>query len=119
MQAAHNNKTGRETISGFYDGVKDLPSDIKAELKRLKLTPKEFLGGVGLKVPAGEKNRMLIEQIATRPTAEINGMIGGFNGERGQNVGPGPGPPKKFLFPRRAPEHRKTNRAVLEIHRPR
>ncbi len=85
---AMHDKNGRVTIPGFYDGVKDLPRNIKAELKKLKLTPKEFLGGVGLKIPAGEKNRMLIEQISTRPTAEINGMIGGYTGEGAKTVLP-------------------------------
>src|SRR5262245_26704228 len=47
---ALHDKTGKITIPNFYDGVKELPRDIKAELKKLKLTPKEFLGGVGLKV---------------------------------------------------------------------
>ena len=55
----------------------------------LKLTPKDFLGEVGLKVPAGEKGRMVIEQIATRPTAEINGLIGGYTGEGAKTVIPG------------------------------
>ena len=39
---------GRVTIPGFYDGVKDLPADIKADLAALNLTPEEFLGQVGL-----------------------------------------------------------------------
>jgi acetylornithine deacetylase/succinyl-diaminopimelate desuccinylase-like protein len=85
---AMHDKNGRVTIPSFYDDVKDLPKNIKAELKKLKLTPKEFLGSVGLKIPAGEKNRMLIEQIATRPTAEINGMIGGYTGEGAKTVLP-------------------------------
>ena len=85
---AMHDKNGRVTIPGFYDGVKELPKNIKAELAKLKLTPKEFLGGVGLKVPAGEKDRMLIEQISTRPTAEINGMIGGYTGEGAKTVLP-------------------------------
>jgi len=84
-----HDKNGRVTIPGFYDGVKDLPKDIKADLAKLKLAPKDFLGPVGLKVPAGEKNRMLIEQIATRPTAEINGIIGGYTGEGAKTVIPG------------------------------
>ena len=40
---------GRVTIPGFYDGVKELPADIKADLKALDLTPEKFLGPIGLK----------------------------------------------------------------------
>jgi acetylornithine deacetylase/succinyl-diaminopimelate desuccinylase-like protein len=80
---------GRVTIPGFYDGVRELPPDIKADLKGLDLTPENFLAEVGLKVPAGEKGRLLIEQIATRPTAEINGLIGGYTGEGAKTVIPG------------------------------
>src|SRR5207342_3354978 len=87
--AAMHDEQGRVTIPGFYDGVKDLPPDIKADLKGLDLTPENFLAEVGLKVPAGEKDRLLIEQIATRPTAEINGMIGGYTGEGAKTVIPG------------------------------
>ncbi len=86
--AAMHDDNGRVTIPGFYDGVKELPPDIKADLAALNLTPEKFLGQVGLKVPAGEKDRMLIEQITTRPTAEINGMIGGYTGEGAKTVLP-------------------------------
>ncbi len=80
---------GRVTIPGFYDGVKDLPPDIKADLKALDLTPEKFLGPIGLKNPAGERGRMLIEMVTTRPTAEINGIIGGYTGEGAKTVIPG------------------------------
>ena len=80
---------GRVVIPGFYDGVKDLPADIKADLAALDLTPAEFLGQVGLKQPAGEKGRLLLEQITTRPTAEINGIVGGYTGEGAKTVIPG------------------------------
>ena len=83
------NDKGRVTIPGFYDGVKDLPADIKADLKGLDLTAEKFLGPIGLKKPAGEQDRMLIEQITTRPTAEINGIIGGYTGEGAKTVIPG------------------------------
>jgi len=86
---ALHDKNGRVTIPGFYTGVKELPKDIRTDLARLKLTPKHFLGEVGLKVPAGEKGRMVIEQIATRPTAEINGLVGGYTGEGAKTVIPG------------------------------
>jgi acetylornithine deacetylase/succinyl-diaminopimelate desuccinylase-like protein len=87
--AAMHDDSGRVTIPGFYDDVHELPPDIKADLKGLNLTAEDFLGAVGLKAPAGEKDRMLIEQIATRPTAEINGVIGGYTGEGAKTVIPG------------------------------
>jgi len=87
--AAMHDDNGRVTIPGFYDGVPELPADIKADLKGLGLTADKFLGQVGLKEPAGEKDRMLIEQITTRPTAEINGIAGGYAGEGAKTVLPG------------------------------
>jgi acetylornithine deacetylase/succinyl-diaminopimelate desuccinylase-like protein len=87
--AALHDDNGRVTLPGFYDGVPELPADIKADLKGLNLTVQDFLAPVGLKVPAGEKDRMLIEQIATRPTAEINGIVGGYTGEGAKTVLPG------------------------------
>ena len=80
---------GRVTIPGFYDGVKELPADIKADLKVLNLTAEQFLGQVGLKFSAGEKGRLVLEQITTRPTAEINGIVGGYTGEGAKTVIPG------------------------------
>jgi acetylornithine deacetylase/succinyl-diaminopimelate desuccinylase-like protein len=80
---------GSVAIPGFYDGVQELPADIKADLAALDLTPQKFLAPIGLKIPAGEKDRMLIEQISTRPTAEVNGIIGGYTGEGAKTVIPG------------------------------
>jgi acetylornithine deacetylase/succinyl-diaminopimelate desuccinylase-like protein len=84
-----HDEEGRVTVPGFYDGVKDLPADIKAELAALNLTAADFLGQVGLKIPAGEKDRTLIEQISTRPTCDPNGIIGGYTGEGAKTVIPG------------------------------
>jgi acetylornithine deacetylase/succinyl-diaminopimelate desuccinylase-like protein len=86
--AALHDENGRVTLPGFYDGVHELPPYVRADLVALDLTAEEFLGGVGLKVPAGERDRMVIEQIATRPTAEINGMIGGYTGQGAKTVIP-------------------------------
>jgi acetylornithine deacetylase/succinyl-diaminopimelate desuccinylase-like protein len=80
---------GRVVIPGFYDGVRELPADIKADLEGLNLTPEKFLGQVGLRIPAGEKGRLVLEQTTTRPTAEINGIVGGYTGEGAKTVIPG------------------------------
>ena len=87
--SAMHNADGGVTIPGFYDGVHDLPPDIKADLEGLGLTAEKFLGPIGLKIPAGEKGRILLEQISTRPTAEVNGIIGGYTGEGAKTVIPG------------------------------
>jgi acetylornithine deacetylase/succinyl-diaminopimelate desuccinylase-like protein len=79
---------GRITIPGFYNGVKDLPPDILAQWKSLNLTPESFLKPIGLSIPAGEKDRLLIEQVSSRPTCDINGIIGGYTGEGSKTVIP-------------------------------
>ena len=86
--AALHQPDGAVAIPGFYDGVRELPDDIKADLAGLGLTPEKFLGPIGLRLPAGENGRMLIEQISTRPTAEVNGIIGGYTGEGAKTVIP-------------------------------
>lgn len=84
--AAIHDDNGRITIPGFYEGVTELPADITADLKALDLTADEFLGQVGLKIPSGEKDRMVIEQISTRPACDVNGIIGGYTGEGAKTV---------------------------------
>ena len=84
--AATHDEDGRITIPGFYDGVHELPPDIKSDLAALDLSAEEFLGTVGLKQSVGEKGRLVIEQISTRPTCDVNGIIGGYVGEGAKTV---------------------------------
>jgi len=81
-------ENGHITIPGFYDGVKDVPPEILAQWKTLDLTPESFLKPIGLSIPAGEKDRLLIEQISSRPTCDINGIWGGYIGEGSKTVIP-------------------------------
>jgi len=77
---------GRITIPGFYADVRELAPALRAELAGLGLTPENFLQPVGLKIPAGEKDRSLLEQISTRPTCDVNGIVGGYTGEGAKTV---------------------------------
>ena len=77
---------GRITIPGFYDGVHETPPDVKARWRELGLTPESFLGQVGLGIPAGEQDRDVIEQIQSRPTCDVNGIVGGYTGEGSKTV---------------------------------
>ncbi len=83
-----HDSNGRITIPGFYDGVKDLPPEIRAQWAALNLTPETFLKPIGLSVPAGETDRLLIEQVSSRPTCDINGIVGGYTGEGSKTVIP-------------------------------
>lgn len=79
--AGLHDETGKVTLAGFYDGVEETPSNIKASWDNLGLTAEGFLGGVGLSVPSGEKGRSVLELTWARPTAEVNGITGGYTGE--------------------------------------
>jgi acetylornithine deacetylase/succinyl-diaminopimelate desuccinylase-like protein len=71
---------GRCTIPGFYDGVHEPPAAVKAQWAGLEFDPKAFLGQVGLSEPAGEAGRSVLEQTWSRPTCEVCGMGGGYQG---------------------------------------
>jgi acetylornithine deacetylase/succinyl-diaminopimelate desuccinylase-like protein len=79
---------GRVTLPGFYDGVGELPDEVKAIWDSLGFDADKFLGSVGLSSPAGEKGRTVLEQIWARPTCEVNGVIGGYTGEGFKTVIP-------------------------------
>ncbi|WP_457300533.1 M20/M25/M40 family metallo-hydrolase [Phyllobacterium sp. P5_D12] len=76
-----HDENGAVTIPGFYDGVEETPTQILQMWKGLDATPENFLGPVGLSIPSGEKGRSLLELIWARPTAEFNGITGGYTGQ--------------------------------------
>ncbi|XWN30675.1 MAG: M20/M25/M40 family metallo-hydrolase [Devosia sp.] len=84
-----HDETGRVTVPGFYDGVVEPSDELKANWASLKMTPEAFLGPIGLAKPAGEDGRTVLEQVWTRPTCEVNGMIGGYTGAGFKTVIPG------------------------------
>ncbi len=84
--ASLHDETGRITVPGFYEGVEEPSNSQKADWADLGLTEADFLGQVGLKHSIGEKGRMLIEQIQSRPTCDVNGIWGGYTGEGTKTV---------------------------------
>lgn len=67
-------------VPGFYDGIPELSDDQRASWDALGFAPEAFLGPVGLSHPAGEQDRTGLEMIWSRPTAEVNGVWGGYTG---------------------------------------
>jgi len=72
---------GRVTIPGFYDGVEETPSQVLKSWEGLGETAESLLGPIGLSIPSGEKGRSVLELIWARPTAEFNGISGGYEGK--------------------------------------
>lgn len=86
--AGLHDDTGRVTLKGFYDGVGDLPEEIAAQWQALSFDHAAFLGDVGLSVPAGEDTATPLQMIWSRPTAEVNGIWGGYTGDGFKTVLP-------------------------------
>ena len=86
--ASLHDDQGRITVPGFYDGVPELPQDIRAQWDGLNFDHKAFLGGVDLNTPAGEQDRSALEMIWSRPTCDVNGINGGYTGDGFKTVLP-------------------------------
>ncbi len=78
--AGLHDDTGKVTIPGFYDGVPEIPSEMQEQWAHLGFSDEAFLGGVGLAKPAGELGFDSMYQTWARPTAEVNGIWGGYTG---------------------------------------
>jgi acetylornithine deacetylase/succinyl-diaminopimelate desuccinylase-like protein len=79
---------GRVAIPGFYDGVEELDPVIREQWKNLKFDEGRFFVDLGLKQPAGERGRSVLEQVWARPTCDVNGIVGGYTGEGSKTVIP-------------------------------
>ncbi len=83
-----HDEAGRVTLSGFYDGVPELPEDIAEQWRSLEFDERAFLAGIGLTRVGGEQGRGVIEQIWARPTCDVNGIVGGYTGKGSKTVLP-------------------------------
>ena len=86
--AALKDENGRVTLPGFYDGVEELSDTLRKDWEALGFDAGDFLSRVGLKTPIGEKGRTPLEMVWNQPTAEINGIAGGYAGDGFKTVLP-------------------------------
>ncbi|MDI2112946.1 M20/M25/M40 family metallo-hydrolase [Commensalibacter sp. TBRC 10068] len=69
---------GRVSIPEFYEGVPEIPVEIREKWQEIGKTDETLLSPIGLKQAAGENAFNAIEQTWCRPSCEINGISGGY-----------------------------------------
>jgi acetylornithine deacetylase/succinyl-diaminopimelate desuccinylase-like protein len=80
---------GRVAVAGFYDEVRELSADERAALAALPYDERAYLAQVGAPSAFGEPGYTTLERQWTRPTVEVNGMWGGYQGPGQKTVIPG------------------------------
>jgi acetylornithine deacetylase/succinyl-diaminopimelate desuccinylase-like protein len=89
LLAGLHDAEGHVQVPGFYDDVAELPDALRQQWQALAFDHGKYLGDVGLSLPAGEVERTPLEMIWSRPTAEVNGIWGGYTGAGFKTVLPG------------------------------
>ena len=79
---------GHVAIEGFYDEVRPLQDWERDAWKKLPITDEVLLQLTGSPELFGEKGYLALERCFARPTAEINGIGGGYQGEGSKTIIP-------------------------------
>ncbi len=88
MVARLHDEDGRITIPGFYDKVRPLTAEERAELARIPFDREAWLQETGVPTDWGEAAYTIIERTSARPTLDLNGMWGGYIGEGAKTIIP-------------------------------
>lgn len=79
---------GHVTVAGFYDAVRDLTADERAQLAAVPFDGEAYRAGLALPALWGEPEYTVNEKRGARPTLDLNGIWGGFTGEGLKTVTP-------------------------------
>jgi acetylornithine deacetylase/succinyl-diaminopimelate desuccinylase-like protein len=79
---------GRVAVEGFYADVVELTDDERSDITSLPFDEARYLEQIGAPATFGEPGYSTLERQWTRPTLEINGMWGGYEGPGSKTVIP-------------------------------
>ncbi len=88
LVASLHDENGHITIPGFYDKVVDLTEQERKELNMAPFDLEEYKKDLGIKEVWGEKGYTTLERTGVRPTLDLNGIWGGYQGEGSKTVLP-------------------------------
>jgi acetylornithine deacetylase/succinyl-diaminopimelate desuccinylase-like protein len=86
--AGLKDESGRILVPGFYDDVVELTADERQLIEELPFDEDAYLARLGLPALHGETGYSTLERRATRPTLDVNGLWGGFQGEGSKTIIP-------------------------------
>jgi len=86
--ASLHEPNGRVAVAGFYDRVQELTAAERADIAALPFNDATYLAQIGAPATFGEAGYTTLERQWTRPTLEVNGMWGGYQGPGEKTVIP-------------------------------
>src|SRR5690606_2568023 len=72
---------GQILVEGFYDRVRELSAGERADIARVPFDEEAYKASLGVDELFGEAGYSTLERQWARPTLELNGIWGGFQGE--------------------------------------
>jgi acetylornithine deacetylase/succinyl-diaminopimelate desuccinylase-like protein len=89
MIARLQDEDGHIAIPGFYDRVRALDAEERAELAKIPFDRQAWLEEAGVETDWGEAEYTIVERTTARPTLDVNGIWGGYTGSGSKTVLPG------------------------------
>ena len=86
--ASLHDASGKVAVRGFYDRVRELSAKERADIAALPFDDAAYLEQVGAPATFGESGYNTLERQWTRPTLDVNGMWGGYQGPGSKTVIP-------------------------------
>lgn len=86
--ASMKNQDGKITVNGFYDDVLDLTVEDQNEIAKVPFNEDDYCNSVGAPEGFGEFGYSIAESRWARPTLELNGIWGGYQGKGTKTVLP-------------------------------
>jgi acetylornithine deacetylase/succinyl-diaminopimelate desuccinylase-like protein len=88
LVAALHTADRRVAVPGFYDGVVELTATERELFAELPFDEEQWLSVAKSRATLGEEGFSTLERTWARPTAEVNGIWGGYTGPGGKTIVP-------------------------------
>lgn len=88
LLASMRGEDGKVTIEGFYDKVHPLSESMRENFRNIPIDEERIRQQLGVEELTGEAGFSYLERTTARPTLEIHGIVGGYQGEGVKTVIP-------------------------------